>query len=124
MRAVDSPVLEHLAKLLDVALKQSFSAIWTEPVSKVRFRVVMDVGFQLGPIPLVVPDFLAARTDGQKPAQDLDAVYRVLEFSGALGNTFFQKVACHFEVCFDLFPFRNLCLELAYETSIGNLKRQ
>ena len=66
------------AELFDVPLEQSFGAIRAEAVRKVSFRVLVDVSFQLRPIALVIPDLLAARTDGEQATQDLDPIDRLL----------------------------------------------
>ena len=49
-------------------------------MSELRVRVGDDVGFQLIPVPVVIADLLARRTDGQQAAQGLDVLQGDLQF--------------------------------------------
>ena len=96
------------AELLDVPLEQSLRAIRAKPVRKVSFGVLMDVGLQLRPVALVIPDLLATRTDGKQSAQDLDAIDCLLQLRGALRNALLQQVARLLKVFFNPLPFSDL----------------
>lgn len=49
-------------------------------MAEFRFGVVSDVGFDLTPVPLVVPDFLAVGANGQESAQKFDLLKGCLQF--------------------------------------------
>jgi len=112
------------AELFDVPLEQPFGAIRAEAVRKISFRVLVDIGFQLRPVPLVIPDLLAARTDGKQAAQDLDAIDRMLQFRSALTNALFQKVTRLFQVLFNLLPFCDLGFQLCDEMPVADFQYQ
>ena len=112
------------AELFDVPLEQPFGTIRAEAVRKISFRVLVDIGFQLRPVTLIIPDLLAARTNGKQAAQDLDAIDGLLQFRSTLTNPLLQKVARLLQVCFNLLPFGNFLFQLRDELPVLDLECQ
>ncbi len=48
-----------------------FCTLGTVPMEKNRIGMIGDIVLHLMPSSLIIPDFLACRTDGQEPFQDL-----------------------------------------------------
>ena len=112
------------AELFDVPLEQPFGTIRAEAVRKISFRVLVDIGFQLRPVTLIIPDLLAARADGKQPTQDLDPIDRLLQFCSALANPLLQKIARLSKVLFNLLPFVNFRFQLRDELPVVDLECQ
>ncbi len=47
-------------------------AVRTEAVREGSFRMIVEVRFKLVPVPFVIPNFLAVRTDWNEAAKDFD----------------------------------------------------
>src|SRR5216684_4670439 len=74
-----SPVAPFRPLALVIVRVQLLGALRTEPVGELRVRVGADVSFQLIPVPVIIADLLARRTDGQQAAQGLDVGQSVLQ---------------------------------------------
>ena len=64
--------LGHVENYLLPAPSEVASALWAEPVAKVRFRVLADVLLYAVPVALIIADFLARRANRQHSTERLD----------------------------------------------------